>query len=168
MLMRVYYTEPYLAERIEKAKQKALFIRNATNIETVEQAEMVLRMVISDYYKIPFYDSYFDNRTTDELFFEAELIALRSRNVQQTSASVIKSHKKEADALADEMEKELEQEWVDLPKDEPLDPNLAYDPMFQMAKRFMETGKFAGESGFDQPQAEPITEQTEDSSDDWK
>lgn len=166
--MSIFYKEKFLDERIDQAKALALSVKTAVDVDTVEKAEMVLRMVISQYYKIPFFSEYFDHRTIDEMFFEAELIALHSRPALDSSSRVIKDHKKQTDALADEMEKELDKEWQSMESELP--PDDGTDPFAQMAKTFMETGNFAGENdNVPQPEQQDITPQQEEGEpDDWK
>lgn len=167
------YIEQHLEERIDSAKKRALAVKTAASVQTVEEAELVLRMIISNHYKIPFFDEYFDKRTIDELFFEAELIALHSSSDEQNTSRTIKESKKEIAGLADEMEKELEDEWKAMESAEPLDPTQKGDPMLAMAKRFMETGSFIGEMGND-PREDKIANneqqhnEKEEPSDDWK
>jgi hypothetical protein len=169
--MDIFYTEKFIEERIDMAKKLALSVKTATDVQTIEQAELVLRMVISNHYKIPFFSEYFDNRTMDEMFFEAELIALQSKPQEETTSRIIKNSKAEIENIADEMEKEFEEEWKEANLDTPLDPTKADDPFLQMAKTFMQTGNFAGEGGnVPRPAVKPTIapETKEETPDDWK
>jgi len=136
--MNIHYTELHLEERIVAAKEKAQRIKKAIDITTIEDAELVVRYVLSKHYNIPLFDKYFDDRTLDELFFEAELVLPDKTEQQQDPTEVIKENKTEVNGIMDEFE-----EWVDK-TDQPLDPAAATDPFFAMAQKFMQSGDFAG------------------------
>ena len=137
MIMNIHYTELHLEERIIAAKAKAQRIKKAIDIDTIEDAELVVRYVLSKHYNIPLFDKYFDDRTLDELFFEAELV-LPEKPAVESASEAIKENKAEVDGIMDEFG-----EWLDK-TDQPLDPAAAVDPFFAMAQKFMQTGDFAG------------------------
>lgn len=136
--METEYREPHLEERIKAAKERARRIKFNIDITSLEDAEMVLKFVLSRHYGIPLFDKYFDERTLDELFFEAELVLPERAKTAENISDVIKDNKEEISQLADEFE-----EWMDR-SDAPLDPAAADDPFFHLAKKFMETDEFVG------------------------
>lgn len=157
------YFEPFLLERIQKAKEYASLIKNGRNITKLEDIEMSLRYVLSKHYKIPMFHDYFEKLTIDQLFFEAELIVSEYKTHTQTVSETIQENKSEIDSLVEEMESD----WNDMAVDE----SLESDPVFQMAKDFMKTGKFLNEQ--DSKQVQPFTgfdnEQQEEQEDgNWK
>jgi len=163
----IKYIEPHLAERIESAKRHAKFIKLGKNIETIEDAELFLRYVLSKHYKIPIFSNYFEKRTIDQLFFEVELIQEGDsfHSVKHTS-DIIKENADEIEALANEME----EEWnpIDSP---PMDESLESDPVFRMAQEFMKTGNFIGEDSDQQEFIKPTEEvetTKEDTENDWQ
>jgi hypothetical protein len=64
--------EPYLEQRIEAAKQKAKSIVDG-KIEDEEDLRLVFQFVLCQKYNMPIFDSYFADRTLDELMFEVYL-----------------------------------------------------------------------------------------------
>jgi hypothetical protein len=132
--MRIRYVEQHLAERIEAAQKRAEMVRSGQNADTEEQVIDVLKYVISRHYSIPFFDKYFDDRTIDELFFEAALVSPKTPEANIDYASkVTKEAKEELVTMFDE--------WIDA------NPELeAADPFDDIAKNFMETGEFAQET----------------------
>lgn len=142
--MAIRYFEHFLDQRIEAAKKLADKIRNAQSIDTEEDAEQVLRYVLSRYYKIPYFSEYFDKLTLDQLFFEAELITHEKPVTQapEDTAKVIKDNKVEADKVIDEFDSWIKQDL----EPPPSDAEIKEDPFFQVAKDFMQTGNFVGEN----------------------
>ena len=136
--METLYSEPHLEERIIAAKERARRIKYNINITNLEDAEMILRFVLSRHYNIPLFDKYFDERTLDELFFEAELVLPEKVKTPEDISDTIKENQDEVSKLTDEFE-----EWIDR-SDAPLDPAAADDPFFKLAKQFMETDEFIG------------------------
>ena len=136
--METLYSEPHLEERIMAAKERARRIKYNINITNLEDAEMILRFVLSRHYNIPLFDKYFDERTLDELFFEAELVLPEKVKTPEDISDTIKENQDEVSKLTDEFE-----EWIDR-SDAPLDPAAADDPFFKLAKQFMETDEFIG------------------------
>lgn len=128
---RAIYVEPFLQDRIEEARRYAEKVHNGL-IDTEAELAMVFRMVISDHYKIPIFHSYFDERTFDELAFEAHLINLAKTPAIEQASSLISKNLAEAAAIA-------EQAWEDIdglvPDEEELNRMI----------NFMNTGKFEGE-----------------------
>lgn len=148
--METSYLEPHLEERIKAAKARAKRIKYNIDINSLEDAEMVLRFVLSRHYGMPLFDKYFDERTLDELFFEAELVLPEKAQTPEDLSNVVNDNKEEVSQLADEFE-----EWIDR-SDAPLDPAAASDPFFQLAKQFMETDEFVGVN----PNRTPNTDDT--------
>ena len=140
----IRYYEHHLEQRIEAAKKLADKIRNATNIDTEEDAEQVLRYVLSRHYKIPYFSEYFDKLTLDQLFFEVELITMDKPQKQATpedASKVVKDNKKEADAIIDEFDAWIKQ---DMNQETP-ESDIKEDPFFKVAQEFMKTGNFVEE-----------------------
>ena len=150
--MDTEYIEQHLEERIKVAKAKAQRIKKAIDIYTVEDAELVLRFVLSRHYNMPLFDKYFDDRTLDELFFEAELV-LPEKAASENISAAVEDNKEEVTELINDFE-----EWIDK-TDAPLDPAAQDDPFFDMAKKFMETGDFAG-TGSNKAPVDNNTEET--------
>jgi len=144
--MNIIYAENFVKERIDAAKEKAAKVRNAQKIETIEEAEMVLRYVISKHYNIPFFDKYFDDRSLDDLVFEVELIMPDRSSAPETISEKIKENKEEISQLADEFEKMID------------DTESVDDGFDDMAKQFMETGNFIEKKDEELFDNEPIME----------
>ena len=129
--------------RVDKAKKDAYEIFNCIDPESWDLSTylLYLRFFIASHYNIPLYSEYFDKRTPDELFLEAELIALKTIPKEKRDQAVMKSQKAESElsALADEMEfggqKPPSQNKVDNSDDQWKD----------VADDFFKTGKFPGE-----------------------
>ena len=64
--------EPYIEQRIEAAKQKAKAIVDG-KINDEEDLRLVFQFILCQKYNIPIFDSYFAERTLDELMFEVYL-----------------------------------------------------------------------------------------------
>jgi hypothetical protein len=99
------------------------------------------------------------------LFFEVELILNTGEFNPQETSDAIKENQAEVSKFADEMESQ----WNDL---EANDASVENDPIFQMAREFMQTGQFANEKQqFDPNIQQPEVEQAEDSegvNNDWQ
>lgn len=153
-------------ERINEAKRYAAFIKRGVGITSLEDAEMVLKCVISRHYKIPIFSEYFDKRTIDQLFFEVEFILENDKPSAESISDTIKENKPEIDSIADEMD-----QWNDMSASAE-DASVENDPIFQMAREFMKTGKFANEKQQFEPNTQqPEVDQTdnsEDTSNDWQ
>ena len=161
----ILYSEPHLAERIDAVKRYAAFIKAGKDVVSLDDAEMVLRHVISKHYNIPMFDEYFEKRTIDQLFFEVELIMPAKEITTGQISEAIKQNQSEIDAIADE---EME-EWVEPQSNI---PSVENDPIFLMAKEFMKTGKFLNENPNlgtnSNNQAKTQPEQPEEQDGDWK
>jgi len=66
------YIEPFLEERMEKAKAKAKRIAHG-KVESESDLEQVFRASLSRRYNIPVFDTYFDDKTLDEIAYEVFL-----------------------------------------------------------------------------------------------
>lgn len=64
--------EPYLEQRIEAARLKAKNIIDG-KIEDEYDLRLVFQFVLCQKYNIPIFDTYFEERTLDELMFEVYL-----------------------------------------------------------------------------------------------
>lgn len=87
--------EPFLSERIEAAKKKAKQIVDG-KIDDENDLRLVFQFVLCQKYNIPMFDTYFDERTLDELMFEVYLHneAAKKRDpelVKEEAAEVIRS-----------------------------------------------------------------------------
>ena len=124
------YFEPNLEQRIEEAKTKAEKVASGM-VETEEDLIWLFKSIISEYYKLPIYSEYFEERTTDQLAFEAHLIRAREVPTQEKASSLIQGNMEEAVAA-------IEQAWNEV--DMNINPNELDD-----MKEFMSSGKFKGE-----------------------
>jgi hypothetical protein len=120
--------EPYLQERIDAAKEKARKIV-AGEVESEKELVEAMVLVLSRHYGLPFFDSYFEDRTFDDLIFEVELLKLsRQSNSEQGSGMLAAASKEEKESLVDD--------WVEA------DMASVNKQAEEDAKRFMETGNF--------------------------
>lgn len=126
------YNEPFLSERLDQALAKARrLVQN--NIETMEDLNLALRSTISGYYGFPLFDKYYDDKTLDQLAFEAFYIKERNTTGSQTAAQ-------EAAANPDEAIQAIENDFAAFDMPEPSDEEK------QRMKDFMKNGKFPGDS----------------------
>ncbi len=124
-----FVAEPNLEERVNQAIERAK--RAASGIiETREDLEISLRMVLSDHYQIPVTSSRLE-MPIDDLVFEAHLIIERAKKAQETPADAIKENRDEAADYASSG-------WEDVK------PPTISDEERQRLKEFMTTGKFTG------------------------
>lgn len=126
------YSEPFLSERIEKAKKKAFDIVNK-NHNTIEDSVYYLRYILSRHYNMPFFHEYFEQRTIEELIFEIELIKQSEQSNVEKGKDLLASNKEEAEGLFDDMVKEDEEEMNNV------------DSFNDLAQEFIRSGKFKGE-----------------------
>lgn len=126
--MKVF--EPFLDDRIEEARKKAQRILMG-QAETEEELRYVLIMVIEREKKLGMFSSYYEERTLDELVFEAELTKGVIADPIEAAAETI------AKASAEE-KAELSMDMANFFGD-----NLNED-FLKDAMSFMETGDFKG------------------------
>lgn len=131
-LNRFKYSEPFLEERVERAKNHAERIAEG-DIQDENDLFILFRTVISEYYRIPLYSDYFSERTLDELAFEAHYIKAKQTPVADKASDMISKNLADAAAAAEEAWKDIEE----------LVPSE--DEMKRMTE-FMETGRFEGEN----------------------
>jgi hypothetical protein len=129
------YIEPYLDERLDLALEKARrLIQN--KIESQDDLWMAFRIIISDHYGIPLFDKYFEDKSIDQLAFEAFFIKERAISAADTASKQISDN---TDLAAQAIEDDFAAfEKVDLPQ-----PS---EEERQRMLEFMNTGKFPGES----------------------
>jgi uncharacterized protein YjgD (DUF1641 family) len=142
----VFYSEPHIVERMEAAKAKAAKVKSMVGVESDEDVENALRFIISRHYNIPFFDSYFDNLTIDQLAFESYLITDEKKEVAQ---KVEEHQKEEVSEIMDNFE-----EFLNTSEQEDAE-------FLKMAENFMETGNFVGE-GETSHNMPPLEEKPED------
>jgi len=125
------YPEPFLEERIEAARDYAerLFYKKINNVKDLE---MFYRSILSNHYGIPIFDKYFEERTFDELIFEAHLIKLYNTPHEELAKNFVLDNLEEAAAV-------VEEEWEEV---DALNERLED---LQKMTEFMKTGKFEGE-----------------------
>lgn len=63
------YEEPFLEERVKTAQERAKKIAHGS-LSSEEELQDFFKIQLSRRYGLPLYDSYFENRTFDELAFE--------------------------------------------------------------------------------------------------
>lgn len=120
--------EPYLAERIEKARARARQIIDG-QYDDEESLCLALRWFICQNRNRLFFDSYFDDRTLDDLVFEVEMMKLAKQSSTDRGSETLKdAPKEESEALFDD--------WVEA------DTNEAEKKFEEDAKKFMQTGEF--------------------------
>jgi hypothetical protein len=134
------FWEPFLEERIEAARQKAQRLRDGI-VEIMEEFELSLRVFISTHYTIPLFDTYFEERTLDDLIFEVEVIKLK-QSAAPSGSNTLKENAKEAEGLFDDWIEDDEKKAVGLGN-----VDLKNDPFFNDAKAFMESGEFKETEG---------------------
>lgn len=125
--------EPFSEERAVLAKEKASRVFNG-NYKDYSEVLLYLIWILAQHYKIPVFDSYFKDRSLDDLIFEVELIRLQRLPPEEHKSEVINQNRKEAEELFDDFEDE---EMISPESD---------DSFNEMAKKFMETNDFLEES----------------------
>lgn len=129
------FLEPFLEERIESAKALARRLADGI-IETVDEFELSICIFLSHHYGIPLFDKYFEDRTLDDLIFEAEVIKLQTDGGPRGS-NMLKDKPEEAAGMFDD--------WIE--EDAKDSAAMAQNEAFlQDAQKFMETGDFIGET----------------------
>lgn len=113
--------ETYLQQRIELMKKKAQRIKDGI-VETDDDFINVLRFRLSQAYNIPFFDTYFSQRTLDDLVFELELLRASVDKTAEVSESLKAFAESGEDLFAD------------------LSPEN--DQFMQSAHEFFQTGNF--------------------------
>jgi hypothetical protein len=121
------FDEPFLLERIEKAKKLAKSLIDG-DFEDEESLKMLMRFRLSRELSKGYFDDYFDKRTLDDLVFELELIKLSSRPADSRGSDMLKESPKEAEALFDD--------WVE-EDDKGIESTFEQD-----ALKFMQSGDF--------------------------
>jgi hypothetical protein len=96
--------EPYINERLDKARKKANNIVNGI-CETQEDFEMVMRLFLSKRYNIPIFSEYFENLEFDKLVFEVELHKASLIPQEKKTSEIINENKEELSTLFED--------WVD-------------------------------------------------------
>jgi len=130
----VEYIEPYLKERLDAALEKARrLVQN--KIETVDDLNMALRVTISEFWGFPLFDKYYDDKTIDQLAFEAFFIKERNTTGAQTVAQEAAEHTEDA-------VKAIEDDFAAFESFEPKKPTAEER---QQMLDFMSSGKFPGE-----------------------
>lgn len=125
------YHEPHSEERSKAARAKAERVFNANYGDSMEEALLFLRFVISRHYSIPIFSDYFTDRSLDDLIFESELIRLQTVPIEVQKSEVVKSNKEEAESI-------FPDEWEDV---EP--PANGGDQVFNdLATEFMQKNEF--------------------------
>lgn len=127
------YTEPFLTERLDLALAKARrLVQN--NIESLDDLNMALRAAISNYYGFPLFDKYFEDKTIDQLAFEAFYIKEKNTTGSQTAAQ-------EAAANPDEAIRAIEDDFAafEMPEPSPEEKKKMVE--------FMQSGRFPAEQG---------------------
>jgi hypothetical protein len=119
------YWEPHLEERIELAKKRASKIITGDIGGDEELLFDCLRFQLCLKLKKPFFDSYFDTRTIDDLIFELELYKLLEKDTVQSAGEM----------LASATPSEVDEMFKDIPLE-------ADDKFLEDSKKFMETGEF--------------------------
>lgn len=126
--------EPAAEQRAKAAEAMAERIFNG-NYDGFEEALLFLQYMISNHYGMPFFDPYFENRSFDDLIFEAKLISLQRMPKEQQKAQVVNNNKKEAEGLFDDWEKD---DWAKVENN----PQVSEEVFDDIAAKFMETGSF--------------------------
>lgn len=98
--------EPYLNERIEAAKTKAKQIIDG-QVENEEDLRLIFQFALCQKYNIPVFDSYFEDRTLDEIMFE---VYLHKESARRNDPEI----QKEEAAQAIRSEGIKEEYWEDL------------------------------------------------------
>jgi hypothetical protein len=123
----VEFNEPFLVERIENAKLSAKKLIDG-DFEDEESLKSLIRFRLSRELNKGYFESYFDDRTLDDLVFELELIKLSSRPADSRGSDMLKEAPKEAEALFDD--------WVE-------EDNKEAEKSFENdALQFMNSGEF--------------------------
>lgn len=125
--------DPHLPERTERARDLAIRVADGT-VETQEDLEMSVRLVISRHYGLPMFDDYFEKRTYDELAFEAFLIAEFARRENERPQDAVVKNLSEAAKYASEG-------WED---EDPEPPTLG-EAEKKAIGEFFKTNTFQGE-----------------------
>ncbi len=125
--------EPYISQRLEKAEEYA---RKLLNGEVVDEKALldILRWRICTYYSIPFFDKYFQDRTLDELAFEASLIKYST----ETRQDVTKRTSNLLNQATQEDLDELSKGWEDVDAAS----SISEEQFLEDAKKFMKTNEF--------------------------
>lgn len=120
--------EPYLIERMEKAKERAAQIIDGA-YDDEESLFLAMRWIICQTRNMPLFDSYFEKRTIDDLVLEVEMIRLSRQGSSDRGSEILKdAPKEESEGLFDD--------WVE-------SDNSEAEKKFQEdAKKFMESGEF--------------------------
>jgi hypothetical protein len=133
-MSRFGYSEPFLLERINKAKAYARLIIRETP-RTEDELFDHYKVLLCHHYNVMFHDCRWELYTLDEIALEWFLIEEQNKPVgSDVSEELVKEHKDDLSAMADEMEFG---EAQDLPVDE---------SQMEDMKNFMETGVFKGEN----------------------
>jgi hypothetical protein len=123
--MSIKYLEPHLVARIEAAEQKARdLIEGRGNDE--DALEGVLRWRLCLHYGQPFFWTYLDDKTIDDMIFELELIKLSKKNNVERGSEMLQTAPKE------EQDKLFEDWDTVAPPTKTLEDDL----------KFMQTGEF--------------------------
>jgi hypothetical protein len=143
--MNIAYVEPWIAERIEAAKQAARDVLDAKRIETDEDAIAVMRALLSLHYKMPYYSEFFDNLTFDQYVFELELASGRLVPTPEQKAA---EGQKMLQENAAEVVDGVFGDWIEQDMSPPaVAPPGVPDPFDQMSKDFFESGDFVNKPG---------------------
>ena len=131
---RFSYSEPYLLERIKLAREEARRIINESP-KTEEELFSHYVVLLSNHYKIPFFDSRWDTYTLDEIALEWFIVEEANKPQDtRTSEVLATNYKDDLGAMADEME-----QWS-----KPTTLKIDEKDIKTMTD-FMESGKFPGE-----------------------
>jgi hypothetical protein len=115
------HLETFIQQRIELMQKKAQRIKDGL-VENDDDFINVLRFRLSQAYNIPFFDSYFSQRTLDDLIFELELLKSVGDKTSEVSESLKAFAESGEDLFAD------------------LSPEN--DQFMQNAHEFFQTGEF--------------------------
>ena len=150
--------ESNLLERSERAEEQAKHIIRG-EIETDIDLINKIKWVISQHYKIPFFDNYFDSRTLDELMMEYHMISLSKQTKEQVEKEYLESEegqKAVSDEFADWEEEEYQNQlnaqqnqssqssggWNEVA---PPEQDVVQSDLDAATQAFMDSGKFPGE-----------------------
>lgn len=128
--------EPFLSERMEKAKELAARIVNKDH-RTIQDSMLFLKSILSRHYNIPIFHEYFEKRTFEELVFEIELINLSNQSNVEKGKNILQNNKKEAESLFDDMAEDDEFKNVEF--------KMSDDEFSKITNDFMNTGNFKGD-----------------------
>ena len=110
--------EPHFQERMKLAVDKAKAIVAATDLNNEQAIIDRMKYIISQNFKIPFHDPFFDNLTFDDLMLEVMLISEANKDSNERSGETIKEHKEEAvDAFGDLVDEGEEAEMLEIPQE---------------------------------------------------